>query len=587
MLRIIKKFSTILNSKQKSKAVIIMIMMIIGAFTELIGVSLIYPIALAVMDPDIINTNKYAKLVCEILDIHSVNTFVIVVIIALVLIFILKNLFLLFEYSIQYRFVYNNRFRMQRKLIDTYLHRPYEYFLNASSGEIMRVVSGDTQGAFTLLTTVLSFLTEAVISILIVIMLFIINPLMTVLLALILGITMLIIAKIIKPILRKAGLSQQKHTAASNKWLLQSISGIKELKVAGKEEFFIESFARHGEKSNKADKMNALLGNLPRLMIETVSIAGMLSVVGIMIFMGVNLSNMIPQLAVMAMAAARLMPSVNRLSTAYNSMAYQEPMLDKLIENLQVAEKWELQKEVEDTEQKLDLAQSSHKALTLLDSIEMVHITYHYPNSKEYVFQDAELRIPIGKSIGLVGTSGAGKTTAVDILLGLLKPQKGEVFADGENIQSNYKDWLSHISYIPQMIYMLDDTIKANIAFGCEKDKISEEQVWTVLKEAKMDEFVKALPQGLETEIGERGVRLSGGQRQRIGIARALYTNPELLIFDEATSALDNETEAAIMESINNLHGKKTLIIIAHRLQTIEGCDLVYRVTRDGIQLER
>ena len=193
------------------------------------------------------------------------------------------------------------------------------------------------------------------------------------------------------------------------------------------------------------------------------------------------------------------------------------------------------------------------------------------------------MEIPVGKSIGIVGTSGSGKTTAVDILLGLLQPQSGGVYTDGVSIRNDYSDWLAHLSYIPQTIYMLDDTIRANVAFGRGRDQIDESMVWKAVEEAQLKEFVESLPQGLDTRIGERGVRLSGGQRQRIGIARALYTDPELVIFDEATSALDNETEAAIMESINSLHGRKTLIIIAHRLTTIEECDMIFRVENGKI----
>ncbi|MDE6168447.1 MAG: ATP-binding cassette domain-containing protein, partial [Acetatifactor sp.] len=214
-------------------------------------------------------------------------------------------------------------------------------------------------------------------------------------------------------------------------------------------------------------------------------------------------------------------------------------------------------------------------------SVELRDITYSYPNSDKLILDHADMLIPVGASVGIVGTSGAGKSTAVDILLGLLEPGTGAVYADGKRVKEHYRSWLRNIGYIPQMIFMLDDTIRRNVAFGVADQQIDEDRVWEVLKEAQLDEFIKTLPEGLDTGIGERGIRLSGGQRQRIGIARALYHDPELLVLDEATSALDNDTERAIMESINRLHGKKTLVIIAHRLQTIEKCDLVYRV-EDG-----
>jgi ABC-type multidrug transport system fused ATPase/permease subunit len=246
-----------------------------------------------------------------------------------------------------------------------------------------------------------------------------------------------------------------------------------------------------------------------------------------------------------------------------------------------------LQDEISGKNTDMSFADMSTAKLPVQKEIKLEHITYAYPNTDKLIFDDATMSIPVGKAVGIVGTSGAGKTTVVDILLGLLEVRSGDVLADGVNVKENYRGWLKNIGYIPQMIFMLDDTIRKNVAFGIPEEEIDEKRLWEVLKEAQLDTFIKSLPEGLDTSIGERGIRLSGGQRQRIGIARALYHDPEVLILDEATSALDNDTEAAIMDSINSLHGKKTLIIIAHRLQTIEKCDIVYRVEEGKIQKER
>jgi ABC-type multidrug transport system fused ATPase/permease subunit len=308
----------------------------------------------------------------------------------------------------------------------------------------------------------------------------------------------------------------------------------------------------------------------------------MLAVIAFLMLKGREVDTLLPQLSAFAVAAVRLMPSVNRMTTNINSMSYLEPSLDKMLEHLSVAERWA--NEPDGAEAGLAGGNESDEKLTLSEKVELSDITYCYPDAPSPVLSHADMEIPIGKSVGVVGASGAGKTTAIDILLGLLPPQAGQVLSDGMDIQKNYAGWLSHIGYIPQMIFMLDDTIRANVAFGIPKDEIDEKKVWKAIEEAQLAEFVKSLPDGLDTTIGERGVRLSGGQRQRIGIARALYPDPELLIFDEATSALDNETEAAIMESINALHGHKTLVIIAHRLTTIEECDIVYRVDNGKIK---
>ena len=267
----------------------------------------------------------------------------------------------------------------------------------------------------------------------------------------------------------------------------------------------------------------------------------------------------------------RMLPSVNRINTYLTEIAYTQPGLDYLYENLQEG----MKADAEIAERK---ANSQKEKLVLEDKIMLDHITFHYPNTDTYIFRDAHMEVPKGKSVGIVGTSGAGKSTIVDILLGLLHAQEGEITCDGTNIFKNYESWLAQIGYIPQSIYLVDESIRDNIAFGIDEDMIDDKRIWNILEEAQLKEFVEGLPEGLNTTIGDRGIRLSGGQRQRIGIARALYHDPEILVFDEATSALDNDTEAAVMEAINSFHGRKTMIIIAHRLNTIEKCDMIYRV---------
>lgn len=324
------------------------------------------------------------------------------------------------------------------------------------------------------------------------------------------------------------------------------------------------------------------MNSLPRILIESFSVSAMLLSIVIMVWLGNDINKLLPVLSAFAMAAVRLMPSAHRIVVYMNELAYYEPALDALVINFRDLNNKNM------NDDKSQITGSRQKTrFSMKTEIILSDITYHYPNMEHNVLTDAKMAIPIGKSIGIVGASGAGKTTVADILLGLLKPQKGKVLADGIDVTEFYGEWLSKIGYIPQMIFMMDDSIRSNVAFGVARDEVDDESVWKVLEEAQLADFVHGLPKGLDTEIGERGVRLSGGQRQRIGIARALYSDPDLLIFDEATSALDNDTEAAMIESVNHLHGKKTMVIIAHRLQTIEGCDIVYRVESGKIFKER
>ncbi len=397
---------------------------------------------------------------------------------------------------------------------------------------------------------------------------------MTITIALLLVVVLLVIKYFIKPVMVKAGQDNQDYYSGLYKWIYESVTGIKEIKVANKENYFINGYADCGAGYVNAVQKYNLYNSTPRLLIETIAIAGMVGYMLVVMLGGTSIASLLPQLTVLAAAAARLLPSANRINNYLTSIAYFEPFLDNVSDNLQT--------EIHDKSISYDSedyrTKSEVEKLPVTKTIRMEDITYKYPGTDKLILDKATMEIPVGKSVGIVGTSGAGKTTIVDVLLGLLEPENGTITADGVDVMTNYRGWLKNIGYIPQTIFMTDSTIRKNVAFGVPEDEIDDNKVWQALKEAALDEFVKELPEGLDTQIGERGIRLSGGQRQRIGIARALFEDPEVLVLDEATSALDNDTEAAIMDSINRLHGRKTLVIIAHRLQTIEKCDMIYNI---------
>ena len=402
---------------------------------------------------------------------------------------------------------------------------------------------------------------------------------MTVVISVMLGITLLLINRAIKPVMRKAGQDNQDYYSLLFKLISQTVMGIKEVKVSAREQHFIEDYIKCGKGYVDAVQKYTLLTSIPRLLIETVCISGTVIYMMVLVALGTPLADLVTSLTVFAMAVVRLMPCATRINTYLNNISYFEPFMMGVSDNLQ--------DEINHPNLKIEFAKEDQEKMPVKNSITLKDITYSYPNSDKLIFDHADMEITIGKAVGIVGTTGAGKSTIVDVLLGLLKMQSGTVYADDKDINSDYYGWLKNVGYIPQMIFMLDDTIRRNVAFGVSDKDIDEERVWEVLKEAQLDEFIKTLPEGLETTIGERGIRLSGGQRQRIGIARSLYNDPDILIMDEATSALDNDTESAIIESVNRLHGKKTLVIIAHRLQTIENCDMIYRVKDGKIVRER
>ena len=579
-MKLIKRVIAILTERQRKLLVFMLLMMLVGAGLETAGASLLIPFITIAMEPDSVFQNEYLKYFYDLMHLTSVNGFLVMLSIVLSAVFVLKNIYLYFMYYVQYRFIYNGQFNTSRSLFKDYVRRPYEFYLDASTPVVMRHIMSDVNGSYNLLLTFLQLFTELFIFAALLVLALVYSPAMTLVMCAVLGIILLANKMILGPILRRFGHEVQTNSALTTKWIMQAVNGMKETKVLNKERYFVEQYEKSADKLNTIQKRQNSMQNIPRLMIETVCMCGILLVMAVFLSIGNNLNEMITQLGVLAVVAIKLMPSANKLSTYINNIAYYEPSLTAVEDII-------IRSHQKDVDTDILFLKKEIEPMDFSKEVKLENITYRYPNTEVNILENASVSIPIGKSIGFIGPSGAGKSTTVDILLGLLEPQKGKVTVDGIDIRTNLPGWYARIGYVPQMIFMLDDTIRNNVAYGVDEKDIDEEQVWYALREAQMDEFVRGLPDGLDTSIGERGVRISGGQRQRLGIARALYTEPEIMIFDEATSALDNDTESAIMEAIERLHGKKTLVIIAHRLTTIEKCDAVYRVEELGFHKER
>ena len=578
MLKIIKKLNVLLDKRQKRVMFGLTVMMVVGAFLQTLGVGLLVQVVNLVIDTNAMQKNKILVWLYNLLGFESYKSFSVTIMVLLILTFVVKNLFLYLQQKLTYAFVYGNQFRTSERMMCNYLRRSYEFYLNADTAIVQRSITSDVNNMYALILALLQLFSDGAVSIFVITYCFVTNGVMTLLLGSVLVVMMLLIKGVLKPIMYQAGKDNQDYYSGLFKWISQTVLGIKEVKVCTKEQYFVDAYKKCGRGYVHAVQKYSLYNSIPKLLLESVCVAAM---VGYMIFqvaVGAPTDDMLSVLTTLAAAAFVLLPCVNRISNQITAIAYCEPCFMGVSDNLQ--------DEINGQNVDMSFATDEEK-LPVTESIELKDITYAYPNTEKLIFDHANLSIPVGKSVGIVGTSGAGKSTVVDILLGLLELREGEVCADGENVKLHYRSWLKNIGYIPQMIFMLDDTIRNNVAFGVPAEQIDEDRVWEVLREAQMDEFVKSLPEGLDTGIGERGIRLSGGQRQRIGIARALYHAPEVLVLDEATSALDNDTEKAIMDSINMLHGKKTLIIIAHRLQTIEKCDIVYRVENGKATIER
>lgn len=580
----LQKISYMFDKRQKRQMVGLAVLILIGGVLETMSVSMMLPVVQVIMNPDDLMSNEYVSKIVEMLHIDSSRQLIILMLGALIALFVIKNAYLLFQTYVQNTFVTRNRNRMISRVMREFLNRPYEEYLGADIPTVFRLTDSDIPNAFELILVMIQMLTEVVVTVFICCALVIVSPVMCLFIVVIfLGMT-LMITKVLKPRLNEIGRRNQSIQSRIAKWRIQSIYGLKDVKVLHREEFFVRNYYESGAIGANVARNYAVLNNLPRLLIETVFMAAMLFFVMLYMLRGGNITVLIPQLTAFAVAAIRIMPSASRINTYLSQIAYSQPCLDYLYENLTAEMKADVNGSVTGLtsgEQKQTVTE--RKPLELKDMIVLDHISFTYPNTEKPIFTDAHMEVHKGQSVGIMGPSGAGKSTIVDILLGLLHAQEGTITCDGVNIFDDYASWLGKIGYIPQAIYLIDESIRDNIAFGIDADKIDDKRIWEVLEEAQLKEFVEELPEGLDTTIGDRGVRISGGQRQRLGIARALYHNPEILVFDEATSALDGDTEKAVMDAVNSFHGRKTMVIIAHRLNTIAKCDVIYKVENEKI----
>lgn len=565
-----KKLGYILTKKEIRHLIILMFAVVIGSLLELAGVSIFMPFINIIMDTNSIYETPYLNYVYNLFRFNDSTSFIVALTGGIIFIYIFKNIFLAVEKNCIYKYSYNIQKRISTGLLKSYMNEPYTFHLNKNVAELQRSMLDDADLFAKGIIHVVELIAEVVVCIMLGVYLFIVSQSITVVVIGLVLICMLIFVVVIKKYIKPIGKNNQIYVGKLYQWINQGLGGIKEIKILNREQYFIDNYDWYFDKYVNGLRINRLMGILPKYLLEAVCMVGLLIAIIVKILFGQkDLIEFLPQLSVFAVAAFRLMPSVGRINEHYSSALYSVPSLELIYNDL---------KNVENLEEQTADEEISWE---FKNSVTLSHVRYHYPDAEEDVLKDINIEINKGGTIAIIGTSGAGKTTLIDVILGLLKPQYGKLYADGMNIEKNLRLWQKEIGYIPQVIYLSDDTIRNNIAFGIPENEINDEAIISALKQAQLYEFVENLPEGLDTQVGDRGVRLSGGQRQRIGIARALYHNPEILVLDEATSALDNETEIAVMEAINSLQGIKTMIIIAHRLTTIKNADIIYEIV-DG-----
>lgn len=570
-LKVLKLF----NNQGKYQVLSLIPLMLMGGVFETFSIGIIPAFIYLLNKPHLIKTNIYLQWLSEVLYINSNQQFLIYLSLSLIIIFILKNSYLTFFIYIQSRFIFTQQINLSRRLFSNYLSYPYTFHLQRNPAELISHLNTEVNTAFRqVIIPMMTLATELIIMTFISILLIIIQPLASFISVSLIGITVSIFYKFIH---KKAGILGKKRQYYNRKMIQginESLGGIKEIKVLRRENFFIDRFINHSLKYSNISIWITTINAMPRLFLETIAVTAILLMVIIILIQGKNIDSILPIISLFAVASFRLMPSANRILISLTSIRCHYHSVNVIYDDLGL---------ISENKTKNKLNKAPEKILQFTDSITIKNIDYQYPNSSQYSLENISLSIPKNHSIAFIGASGAGKTTLVDIILGLLTPTQGEVLVDGNNIQNNLRNWQEKIGYIPQNIYLSDDSILNNIAFGLSPEKIDKAKVYLALEAAQLKELIDSFPQKLDTFVGDRGIRLSGGQRQRIGIARALYHNPQILVMDEATSALDNETEREFIKALERFSGKKTIIIIAHRLTTVQKCHRLYLMEKGKI----
>ena len=572
----VKKFFVIFDKKTKIKIVTLFVAIVFGAFLEMATLALISPFLSVLLDSEAVYHDATIHQVFELLGFTSSSAFLGLLATLLCSIYFIRGIYMYLLNRKKFYFLSKSQVSISKSLLEKTLGFSYLYHTKHNLAQLQRIISGDVIQLILVVTAFLRFSTDFFAIVAILIYLLITSPVMTLIVMGLAIVCLIIYLKIFRKKVRIAGEQSRKSIVQMEKAIIQALGGIKEVKIAQKESHFSHLFAQHSDEFVEANTLYKSLETVPKQVIETVCFGGAFLILGIFILLGTDMYALVPQLGLFVVAAFRLLPAVSRLATYVNIILFNKPSIDAVHDSL-------FENETEKQHTKVPVLSASKKN----EGIVIDQISFKYPGSSVYIFKDVSFEIPEKKSIAFVGPSGSGKSTMIDLILGILSPLEGGVFYGGKSIHHHFEKWSQNIGYIPQQIYLLDDSIRNNVAFGVSKQDIDDHKVWQALQEAQLKEFVEMLPEGLETVIGDRGIRLSGGQRQRIGIARALYEDPPILVMDEATSALDHETEKAVMEAVVGFQGRKTMIIVAHRLSTIAHCDIVYRVKNHIVVAEK
>lgn len=572
LIRMFKELIKILDGRQLRKTVCLFFSMILSSLLETLGVSVVIPFITAILSPQQLLQNKYIRIMGRLIPLNNYQNVIAFTAVAIIIVYVFKNIIILLTSYYQIKFRNELEKDLSCLMLDSYMSKPYTFFLNTNSSVIVRGVDSDIAGVVQIIDAFFVLISESITCLFIGIFLLYLSPFMSLSILTVIMICALGVVLVFKKKTALSGERCRNIFAKRYQYVFQAANGIKEITVMQRRNFFIDQYRKVAKKASMYNTSYLFISRMPRRIIEIVFIGSLLILACISVNSVTDTSDLIVQVGALAVASVRMLPAVSNISSSLNSLIYYRTALESAYDNIILA------REDENNEIHVDVHHENLKKERFDESLEVKDVIWKYDSSVKDVINSLSLTIKKGEAIAFIGESGSGKTTLADVILGLLQPQRGTVMVDGMDVFSIPKQWAKIIGYVPQAVFLIDDTLRNNISFGIPENMIDDNKIWQALRQAQLEEFVQGLPNGLNTMVGERGIKFSGGQRQRVAIARALYNNPDILVLDEATSALDTETETAVMESIEALQGEKTLIIVAHRLSTIRSCDKIYEI---------
>jgi ATP-binding cassette, subfamily B, bacterial PglK len=576
-VKLILQLGYILSPRERLEGGFLLCGMALAALFEAVSIGLVIPFIAALKEPRLVLDAPLAQPLLSALGLRDPQTLLVALALGLVAAFVIKSTYLVLLYRWLFRYAFTMQVDLNRQLLAGCLSMPYPSHLERNSAELLRMTTQTIQRFTTgFLVSLLTVLGEALVMAALLALLLLASPTATLGAVLALAVPVAVIYRALRRRLAEAGNSVERSMSAMIQWAEQATSGIKEAIVTGGAQYFIDQHGHHARQFAKSMRSMMLLSNVPRFLMDTFAVIAMVAIALIIFVQGQDRQSLLPVLGLFAIAAMRLLPSMNRIASGLTQLRFHYVAVDELYNELR-------------TTRAVLASQASRPSRSspprpFERALVLEEVSYRYAGAGKPAINGVSLTIPKGHWIGIIGPTGAGKTTLIDLLLGLFVPTAGRILIDGRDLQDDVPGWQGNIGYVPQDIYLLDDTIRRNVAFGLPDREIDDARVWQALRGAQIERLVQALPDGLNAKTGERGERLSGGERQRLGIARALYRDPQVLVVDEGTANLDDETEAAIVQTLAGLRGDKTIIVIAHRLSVIKDCDQVYLLKHGQVQ---